>query len=51
MSEKSITESAENLQGLEESGSETSAEDPVQAAIIKRYGFSKQQSEESKLFL
>lgn len=35
-----------------ESGeSEASAEDSAQAAIIKRYGFTPQQAEESKLFL
>jgi hypothetical protein len=31
--------------------SEASAEDPAQAAMIKRYGFTPQQAEESKLFL
>ena len=30
---------------------EASAEDPAQAAMIKRYGFTPQQSEESKLFM
>jgi hypothetical protein len=32
-------------------GSDASAEDPAQAAMIKRYGFTKQHAEESKLFL
>ena len=31
--------------------SEASAEDPAQAAMMKRYGFTQQQAEESKLFL
>ena len=31
--------------------SEASAEDPAQAAMIKRYGFTPQQADESKLFL
>ena len=31
--------------------SDASAEDPAQAAMIKRYGFTPQQAEESKLFL
>ena len=58
MSEESIPEAAEQQQELEESAlesasgdSEASAEDPAQAAMIKRYGFTPQQAEESKLFL
>ena len=31
--------------------SEASPEDPAQEAMIKRYGFTPQQAEESKLFL
>jgi hypothetical protein len=58
MSEESKPEGAEHQQELEESAlesesgdSEASPEDPAQAAMIKRYGFTPQQAEESKLYL
>ena len=58
MSEESKSEAAEHQQELEESAlesesgdSEASAEDLAQATMIKRYGFTPQQAEESKLFL
>ncbi len=35
----------------ESSESDTYSDDPAQAAMIKRYGFTPQQAEESKLFL
>jgi hypothetical protein len=58
MSKESNPESAENQQGLEESGSEPKSEESEasievrsRAARIKRYGLTPQQAKEMDLYL